>query len=85
MRKGRAKSKVGKYLINHSEVARRLGLSPSYVCMLFNGQRQNLKRMKQIEDLIIEELAIADRCWRKAAFRPSSSIHKEGSDGGKNQ
>lgn len=66
MRNRKAKSKPRKHLINHAEVARRLGLSPAYVGMLFRGERKNVKRLKEIEDLVLDELTIADRCWRRA-------------------
>lgn len=50
-------------LINWSEVARRLGLSPRYVAMLRRGQRKSEKRLKQIEELISEELKNVERYW----------------------
>lgn len=51
-------------LINWSEVARRLGLSPRYVAMLRRGQRKSAKRLKQIEELISGELRNVERCWK---------------------
>ena len=51
-------------LINWSEVARRLGLSPRYVAMLRRGQRKSEKRLKQIEELISGELRNVERCWK---------------------
>lgn len=80
MRKREAKSKVEKHLINRTEVARRLGLSPSYVCALLKGEEKNVERMEQIEDLIIEELSAADRLWRKAGIRLDNGAEKR--DGG---
>lgn len=69
MRKGTAKSKTGKHLINYSELGRRLGVSRFSVCALFRGETKNMKRIEQALDLIVEELCIADRCWRKTKLR----------------
>lgn len=57
MQKGDIGNKHAGDLINWSEVARRLGLSPRYVVMLRRGQRKNEERLKQIEALIRDELA----------------------------
>lgn len=56
MQKGDVGNKHARDLINWSEVARRLGLSPRYVVMLRRGQRKNEERLKQIERLIRDEL-----------------------------
>lgn len=58
MQKGDIRNKRAGDLINWSEVARRLGLSPRYVVMLRRGQRKNEERLKQIETLIRDELGL---------------------------
>ena len=64
MRNRNAKSKQKGHLIDRAEVARRLGVSPGYVDMLFRGERKNVKRLKEIEDMVLDELAAADQLWR---------------------
>ena len=63
-------------LINWSEVARRLGLSPRYVAMLRRGQRKSEKRLKQIEELIQEELSTVDRHWNDSESRDMDQRHE---------
>ena len=63
MQKEQPKQEYVGDLINWSEVARRLGLSPRYVAMLRRGQRKSEKRLKQIEELISEELKNVERYW----------------------
>ena len=48
-----------KPLVNYSEVARRLGIHPSYVSKLMNGTRVSVRRMKQIDDLLHKEFRAA--------------------------
>jgi transcriptional regulator with XRE-family HTH domain len=56
-------------LINWSEVARRLGLSPRYVVMLRRGQRKSERRLKQIEELIRGELSAVGKYWTASDSR----------------
>ena len=63
MQKDQMKKESVRDLINWSEVARRLGLSPRYVAMLRRGQRKSEKRLKQIEELIRGELSVVARYW----------------------
>ncbi len=83
MRNRSAKSKPRRNLINRAEVARRLGLSTAYVGMLFRGERKSVKRLKQIEDLVLAELAAVDRCWRNVKpnrLRNARKISAHGTD-----
>lgn len=50
-----------KSIINKSEIARRLGLSPQYVGQLLNGKRKSAKRLQQINDLIKSALKVIVR------------------------
>jgi len=50
-----------KPIINQAEVARRLGISPSYVCYLWSGKRTNAGRLAQIRHLIATELKALER------------------------
>jgi transcriptional regulator with XRE-family HTH domain len=45
-------SEEQKKLINQHEVARRLGVVPSYVCMILNGQRKGPKAQKLLQQVI---------------------------------
>lgn len=45
-------SEEQKRLINQHEVARRLGVVPSYVCMILSGQRKGPKAQKLLEQVI---------------------------------
>lgn len=63
-------------LINWSEVARRLGLSPRYVVMLRHGQRKSKRRLKQIEELIRGELSAVGQYWH-AEGSSSADQHQE--------
>ncbi len=45
-------SEEQKKLINQHEVARRLGVVPSYVCMVLNGQRKGPKAKKLLARII---------------------------------
>ena len=45
-------SEEQKKLINQHKVARRLGVVPSYVCMVLNGQRKGPKAHKLLERII---------------------------------
>lgn len=54
--------KIDKSLINQREVARRLGISPSYVNMIVNGIRTGAKaqeKAKEIETLLKTSLKAA--------------------------
>lgn len=83
MRNRSAKSKPREHLINHGVVARKLGLSLGYVDALFRGERKSVKRLKQIEDLVLAELAAVDRCWRNVKpnrLRNDGKISTHGTD-----
>ncbi|KAB2967546.1 helix-turn-helix domain-containing protein [Zoogloea sp.] len=45
-----------KPIINKSEIARRIGITPQYVGQLLNGKRHNAERIQQIERVIHSEL-----------------------------
>ena len=60
MRNRKPKSKSRRHLINRAEVARRLGITQAYVDMLFRGERKNLKRLREIQDLVLDELTAVD-------------------------
>ncbi len=77
MRKGTAKSKTRNHLINYSELARRLGVSPSCVRALFRGERMDAERMEEAVDLIVEELCITDRHLRRSKVRLARSIRRK--------
>ena len=64
MRNRKPKSKPRKHLINRAEVARRLGITQAYVDMLFRGERKNLKRLREIQDLVLDELTAVDHLRR---------------------
>ncbi len=70
MQKENAKIKPGKYLINRSEVARKLGVSSRYINMLFRGERTNPKRLAQIKKLIHDELNILTRSINRKNTAP---------------
>lgn len=53
MKKTRSKIKP---IINKSEIARRLNLTPQYVGQLLNGKRHNQERIREIESVIHNEL-----------------------------
>jgi predicted transcriptional regulator len=56
-------SEEQKKLINQHEVARLLGVVPSYVCMVLNGQRKGPKAQKLLEKII----AIYSKQFKQAA------------------
>lgn len=56
-------SEEQKKLINQHEVARQLGVVPSYICMVLNGQRKGPKAQKLLEQVI----AIYVQQFNKAA------------------
>ncbi len=62
-------------LINWSEVARRLGLSPRYVVMLRRGQRKSERRLKEIEELIRGELSAVVRYWKTTESQNTDQRH----------
>ena len=70
MQKDQMKKESVGDLINWSEVARRLGLSPRYVAMLRRGERKSERRLKQMEELIRGELNAVGRYWD--ALKPST-------------
>lgn len=74
MRNRKPKSKPHRCLINRAEVARRLGLSTAYVGMLFRGERKSVKRLKEIEDLVLEELGVVDRYRRTVKVRQDVTV-----------
>ncbi|HQT92976.1 MAG TPA: hypothetical protein PL001_13220, partial [Candidatus Kryptobacter bacterium] len=76
MQKGDIRNRRARDLINWSEVARRLGLSPRYVVMLRRGQRKNEERLKQIERLISDELTSGNG-------QVTRRTEEEGGSGGK--
>ncbi len=45
-----------KSIINKSEIARRLKLTPQYVGQLLSGKRTNAMRLKQISEVVNSEL-----------------------------
>ena len=49
--------KSHKKLLNASEIARRLDITPEYVHMLLSGKRKSKSRLQQIQNLIERELA----------------------------
>jgi hypothetical protein len=46
-------------LLNKSEIARRMNVTPEYVQMLFNGKRTNKKRIIQINSIVKKILKAA--------------------------
>ena len=44
-------------LVNQSEIARKLGVTPAYVHMLLTGKRKSNKYEKRIKELIKKELS----------------------------
>jgi predicted transcriptional regulator len=51
--------KIDKNLINQSEIARRLGLSRSYICRLLAGQYKSSKRIDQINEILTQISKVA--------------------------
>ncbi len=45
-----------KKIINQSELARKIGVSPEYVRMLLSGRRKNAKRLEEIDAILVKEL-----------------------------
>jgi transcriptional regulator with XRE-family HTH domain len=46
-------------IVNKSQIARKLGLSRSYVVMLLSGERTNPERIQEIKNLLQKELKAA--------------------------
>ena len=74
MRNRNAKSKSRGHLINRAEVARRLGVTAAYVDMLFRGERKNVKRLREIQDLVLDELTAVDNLRR--TIKPNRLLKK---------
>lgn len=45
-----------KRIVNQSELARRIGVTPQYIGMLMSGKRTNRKRIAQIQEILSREL-----------------------------
>ena len=52
-------------IINQAEIARRLNLSKSYVCLLFSGKRKSEQQITRIRELIASELSKPDSAKQK--------------------
>jgi len=50
-----------KPIINQAEIARRLNLDKSYICLLFAGKRRSKKRIEQIRQILLKELSALER------------------------
>lgn len=44
-------------LVNKSEIARRMGVSPAYICMLLSGKRKSESKLKAIKAIIKHQAA----------------------------
>jgi len=51
--------KIDKKLINQSELARQLDVSPAYICMILQGKRKNEELKKQIITILKNNLKAA--------------------------
>jgi len=49
--------KIDRELINQSEIARRLNISPSYLSMILNGHRKSDKVIKRVNKLLQEQIS----------------------------
>lgn len=50
------KIKFDKSIINQAEIARRLQISNTYVCLLVSGKRKNVKYIHLINDIVEKSL-----------------------------
>jgi DNA-binding transcriptional regulator YdaS (Cro superfamily) len=51
--------KINSLILNKSEIARRLDVSPAYVSMIMSGKRKALKIRSRIIEIITSELMAA--------------------------
>jgi len=51
--------KIDADLLNKAEIARRMGVTPHYVRLLFAGERTNKKRIAQINSIVKKLLKAA--------------------------
>lgn len=45
-----------KRIVNQSEIARRMNLTPQYIGMLMAGKRKNARRIGQIHAILLKEI-----------------------------
>lgn len=51
--------KIDKKLINQSELARQLNVTPAYICMILSGKRKSSKLSKRIIEILKDNLRAA--------------------------